>query len=270
MPIPFCPGYAHEPFRSLVESYPDATLYPADAFRVEWGPIFHRGRLDGTARILVLGQDPAQHETIARRILMGTAGRRVQGFLDKLGMDSSYVMLNAFLYCVYGKGGAQHIGDADIAAYRNRWIGAILDASQIKAVVAFGTLADKAWKMWLASPDAAGRPVVAYRKLPHPTSPESAGGDVAAATAAMLEAYNAGLAALAPALASADTPGPIVPIVPYGSAFTLSDLPGIPQRDLPAGSPPWMGTTTGWAVRDGSTTIEKRFNIRVTAPVVED
>jgi hypothetical protein len=154
------------------------------------------------------------------------------------------------------------MNDAGIAAYRNRWIGAILDASQIMAVVAFGTLADKAWKMWLASPDAAGRPVVAYQKLRHPTSPESAGGDVAAATAAMLEAYNAGLAALAPAVAPADTPGPIVP---YGSAFTPGDLPGVPQRDLPAGSPLWMGTTAGWALRDGSTVIEKRFNIRVTA-----
>lgn len=267
MTIPFCPGYAHEPFRSLVESYPGTAIYPADAFRVEWGPIFHRGRLDGTARILVLGQDPAQHETIARRILMGNAGRRAQGFLNKLGMDSSYVMINAFLYCVYGKGGAQHIGDADIAAYRNRWIRAILDAGQIKAVVAFGALADRAWKMWLASPDAAGRPGVAYRKLPHPTSPEAGGGDVAAATKAMLQSYNAGLAALAPAVTPADTPGPLVP---YGDAFTPDDLPGIPQRDLPAGSPPWMGAQTDWAARDGASAIEKRFNIRVTASPVED
>jgi hypothetical protein len=264
MPTPFCPGYAHEPFRSLVESYPDTAVYPSDAFRVEWGPVFHRGRLDGTARILVLGQDPAQHETIARRILMGNAGRRVQGFLNKLGMDSSYVMINAFLYSVYGQRGAQHIDDARMALYRNGWIKAILDDSQIKAVVAFGSLADKAWKMWIASPDAAGRPVVAYQKLPHPTSPEAGGGDAAASTKAMLQAYNAGLAALAPALVPTDKPGLIVP---YGSAFTPGDLPAIPQRDLPAGSPRWMGTKTDWAMRDGSTAIDKRLNIRVTAPL---
>jgi hypothetical protein len=265
MPTPFCPGYAHEPFHSLVESYPDTAVYPADDFRVEWGPVFHRGRLDGTARILVLGQDPAQHETIARRILMGNAGRRVQGFLNKLGMDTSYVMINTFLYSVYGqRGGAQHIDDASMAAYRNGWIKAILNASQVKAVVAFGSLADKAWKMWIASADAAGRPVVAYQKLPHPTSPEAGGGDVAAATKAMLQAYNAGLAALAPALVPADKPGPVVP---YGSTFTADDLPGIPQRDLPAGAPLWMGATTDWAVRDGASAIEKRANIRVTAPL---
>ena len=71
MPTPFDPGYGEEPFASLVASYPGAIAYPASGFRLEWGPIFHRGRLDGTARVLVIGQDPAQHETIARRILVG-------------------------------------------------------------------------------------------------------------------------------------------------------------------------------------------------------
>jgi hypothetical protein len=47
-----------------VLEYPEADVYPTDQFRIEWGPIFHRGRLDGSARVLVIGQDPAQHETI--------------------------------------------------------------------------------------------------------------------------------------------------------------------------------------------------------------
>ena len=82
MPTAFDPGYGEEPIRSLVSSYPGAVAYPADGFRLEWGPVFHRGRLDGTARVLVIGQDPAQHETIARRILVGEAGHRLQGFLS--------------------------------------------------------------------------------------------------------------------------------------------------------------------------------------------
>ena len=56
-----------------------------------------RGRLDGSARVLVIGQDPAQHEAIARRILIGEAGHRVQGLLAKLGIDHSYTMVNTFL-----------------------------------------------------------------------------------------------------------------------------------------------------------------------------
>ncbi len=82
----FDPGYTNEPFQSLVDQAPDASVYPSDSFRIEWGPIFHRGRLNGTARVLCIGQDPAEHETIARRILVGTAGHRVQGFLAKLGI----------------------------------------------------------------------------------------------------------------------------------------------------------------------------------------
>src|SRR5213083_1099827 len=113
MPTAFDPGYGEEPFASLVAGYPGAVAYPADGFRLEWGPVFHRGRLDGSARVLVLGQDPAQHETIARRILVGEAGQRIQGFLAKLGIDRSYVMINTFLYAVYGqRGGERHRTDS--------------------------------------------------------------------------------------------------------------------------------------------------------------
>src|SRR4051812_44563760 len=80
--------------QSLFEEYPGADVYPLDDFRTEWGTIFHRGRLDGSARIVVIGQDPAAHESIARRILVGEAGQRVQGFLARLGLDRSYVMIN--------------------------------------------------------------------------------------------------------------------------------------------------------------------------------
>src|SRR5258707_2462263 len=117
MPHPFDAGYALQPFRGLAENYPEADVYPPGQFRVEWGPIFHRGRLDGSARVLIIGQDPAQHETMARRILVGEAGQRIQGFLAKLGMDQSYVMINTYLYSVYGQGGGtKHKHDPAISA----------------------------------------------------------------------------------------------------------------------------------------------------------
>jgi uracil-DNA glycosylase len=53
----YCPGYAGA-FAALVDKHPDDAVYPRANFRVEWGPVFHRGRLDGSARILVIGQDP--------------------------------------------------------------------------------------------------------------------------------------------------------------------------------------------------------------------
>ena len=100
MPHPFDPGYVAEPYLTLCAEYPEADVYPPDQFRLEWGPIFHRGRLDGSARVLIIGQDPAQHETVVRRILVGEAGRRVQGFLAKLGITRSHVFINAYLYSV--------------------------------------------------------------------------------------------------------------------------------------------------------------------------
>src|SRR5205823_7849830 len=115
--------------------------YPAADFRLEWGPIFHRGRLDGSARVLVLGQDPAQHETILRRILVGEAGHRIQGFLWKLGIERSYVMVNTYVYSVFGQsGGSRNQHNKMIAAYRNRWLSALLSPKKIEAVVALGSL----------------------------------------------------------------------------------------------------------------------------------
>ncbi|MGH3085350.1 MAG: uracil-DNA glycosylase family protein [Gaiellaceae bacterium] len=176
----FDPGYGSEPFRSLVADVPGASAYPAGDFRLEWGPVFHRGRLDGRARVLVLGQDPAQHETILRRILVGEAGHRIQGFLWKLGIERSYVMVNTFVYSVFGQGrGNKHRHNPKIAAYRNRWLGALLKPGRIEAVVALGSLADSAWQDFLASPELSGVQV-AFRRITHPTQLEAAVGGAAA------------------------------------------------------------------------------------------
>jgi len=137
----FDPGYGAEPFRTLCVEYPESDVYPADQFRVEWGPIFHRGRLDGSARVVVIGQDPAQHETIIRRVLVGEAGRRLQGFLAKLGITQSYAIVNTFLYSVYGSVKAKTQKDPALAAYRNRWLDALLVGSKVEGVVALGTAA---------------------------------------------------------------------------------------------------------------------------------
>ena len=46
---PFDTSYCIPPFAELCSDYPGASEYPATDFRLEWGAIFHRGRLDGTA-----------------------------------------------------------------------------------------------------------------------------------------------------------------------------------------------------------------------------
>jgi uracil-DNA glycosylase len=265
----FDPGYVNEPYASLVQDYPEDDVYPVTGFRVEWGPIFHRGRLDGSARVLVLGQDPAQHEAMVRRILVGTAGRRLQGFLGKLGIETSYVMTNAFLYSVYGQqAGAQHLADKGIADYRNAWLDALMDGNPIDAVVALGTLADRAFRQWRKT--AAGQQYHgAYRHVLHPTYPDSAaarGTPFAQAMRRMLEDWNEALDALAPAITHPDV---VRPPSRYGTTLKAADLGVIPAADLPAGLPAWMRSDRAWADRVGANAEEKRATIVVRIPEQE-
>ena len=263
----FDAGYCAAPFQDLVNRAPDSTVYPFDAFRVEWGPIFHRGRLDGSARILCIGQDPAQHEAVARRILIGTAGHRAQGFLAKLGINRSYVLINAFLYSVYGQaGGSRHIGDPAITAYRNEWLAAILQAGDIEAVVAFGAFADTSWKKFTGAASGSAFAHLTYRHVPHPTSADGHGGtpeQVASALKAMLASWNVALQDLRSAVLHPDT---LQPFVPYGDDFTPAELLPIPQFDLPAGMPAWMCGDDGWAARTGASAADKRKTITIQVP----
>jgi uracil-DNA glycosylase len=266
MPHPFDPGYCREPFVTLCREYPGTEAYPASRFRIEWGPIFHRGRLDGSARVLVIGQDPAQHETVIRRILVGEAGRRVQGFLAKLGIFRSYVLMNTFLYSVYGSVNSAARKNPDLIAYRNRWLDAFIIGQQVEAVVTLGDLAAEAWQFWKATPNGQATNITSAA-IPHPTQPESSSkGDktkLAAATKAMLKKWNTGLQLLAPAI---QHPDQAVQLALYGDAFQDGDRLPIPEEDMPAGLPSWMHEQDGWARRVGADDQKKRANITITVP----
>lgn len=257
----FCPGYTGA-YRTLVRTCPGTEVFPQDAFRTEWGPIFHRGRLNGTARVLVIGQDPAAHEAIARRILVGVAGQRAQGLLRKLGIDRRYVFVNAFVYSVYGQdAGDAHVADPGITAYRNAWLDRIAAGNDIAAVLALGGLADEAYHLWPGSAGAAWT----YRKVYHPTYPDSAGGTDAQRAQAMKRLCDSWNDAIDAIRAGGLTQDVATPVSHYGAALTEADLAPIPERDLPPGLPAWMRDVEPWAARTG-TGEAKRRTITVTAP----
>jgi hypothetical protein len=260
----FDPGYAEQPWRDLVAAAPGAQVYPPASFRTEWGPVFHRGRLDGSARLLVVGQDPATHEAVTRRILVGTAGRRAQGFVARLGVGSDYVMINSYLYSVHGKSsGEQFIADPAIAGYRNSWLDAVLGGGRVAAVVSFGHLAAQAVDAW---PGGAKLPHV---RATHPTFPDSSSAHPPPARtskeqfdAAMRQLcinWNRALDDLALLLGA---PAP----ARYGAALTAADVLDIPAADLPAGLPAWMASSTDWAVRTGTDDEDNRATLTVTVP----
>ena len=267
MGVEFDPGY-RRPYATLARDYPGEDVYPADSFRTEWGPIFHRGRLDGSARVLIIGQDPATHESICRRILVGEAGQRTQGLLAKMGITRSYVLINAFLYSVYGQGGgSRHIDNEAIAAYRNRWLDTLSRRNELQAIISLGQLADQAYQMWKATPAGAAC-TAAYATVRHPTYPESASraGSItkAEAFAKLCESWNTALTALQPVV----TPDEPRPLDLYGETIKPDDLAVIPPEDLPAGLPAWMRSLDAWAARIGEDAQRKRANITVTVPRV--
>ena len=264
--VEFCPGYP-PPFDALVAEYPGEEVYPSGDFRVEWGPIFHRGRLDGTARVVVLGQDPATHESISRRILVGEAGQRVQGLLAKLGITRSYVMVNTFLYSVYGQGGGnRHKDDEAIAAYRNAWLDALLVGTDVTAVISLGQLADTAYQAWAKTQPSRGRSAAPRRAPSSDLSGECVAGGQQDARgddgepAGGLERAPAGPAR--PRDARGDVAGDSL----YGTGWQDGDLVRIPTADLPPGSPDWWFDLAAWASRTGPDVQTKRATISVVVP----
>jgi uracil-DNA glycosylase len=246
MAHPFDPGPAEEPFASLAADYPGTEVYPPQRFRVEWGPIFHRGRLDGSARVLIVGQDPGQHESIGRRCMVGEAGQRAQGFLAKLGITHSYAIVNAFLYSVFSQPSHAEIQqlESGIAGYRDKWFDALLMDSQIEVVVAFGGFAHAAFEAW-RGPESSPRVGVAYAPLFHPTYPEAS--KAPGAMKKMLDQWNAAIPGLRDALSAKDADPDMAP---YGDDLAPGDRVAIPEADLPVGSPAWMRSLQPWASRE--------------------
>lgn len=203
-------------------------------FRFEFGPVYYRGRLDGTARVLVVGQDPSTDEILAQRTLVGDAGQRVQGLLRKLGLASSYLMLNTFLYGIHGqftKPMATLSASDPVLAYRNRLFDHAGATNALAAVIAFGNGAAHAVDHW---PGAQTLPIF---RLLHPS-----------ARAGATDSWNSQLPAMLAAIQP--DPGAATDTTPYAAEFVNADSMDVPRQDLPFGIPAWHGI--------GSSTHSKR------------
>lgn len=111
-----------------------------ELFWYDWGPVFYRGRLNGSAKLIAIASDPGPTERLVGRNLVGDAGQRVQGFITKLGLRTSYVLVNAFPHAVHPRKVSKALpllSDPDQLAWRNRLFDLITD-SRLEAIVAFG------------------------------------------------------------------------------------------------------------------------------------
>jgi Uracil DNA glycosylase superfamily len=213
-----------------------------DRFWFDWGPVFYRGRLDGSARVLCLGSDPGATEKVAGRTLVGDAGQRVQGFLAKLGVTRSYLCLNAFPYALFpseADTAEEMLADPTQAEWRNRLYD-MATSSLLQAVVAFGRVAQLAVGMWKTAP------AVPVSEIPHPSSHDPT---------ELLNEWRDAVTSLRQIVTPDPDGDPSLPN--YGSTFEESDYAPIPSRDLPFGVPAFLGDSSWVRAAGGRSSVSR-------------
>jgi uracil-DNA glycosylase len=235
-------------FTALFDRMPSYENY-RDLFWYDWGPVFYRGRLNGTARLLCIASDPGPTERLVGRTLVGDAGQRVQGFLHKLGLTRSYLCLNAHAYALHpgdANKGLKMLSDPTLMAWRN----SLYDAAKnknVQAIVAFGGQAQRAVELW------SGKGALPVFNIPHPSSREQN---------ILLNEWRAAVTALR-ALVTPDADAESN-VETYGATFSEQDYARIPTSDLPFGVPSWVGDDA-W----GRRAKPKHFNC-VSRPSPDD
>ena len=212
-------------FAELFARVPSYAPYK-EHFWYDWGPIFYRGRLDGSARVLCVASDPGPTERVAMRTLVGDAGQRVQGFLAKVGLTRSYVCVNAFAYAIYPSHtseGPSILRDPEHLKWRNEMFD-MLKGPDLRAVMAFGEQAQDAVALWEGKGDL---PVL---EVPHPSS---------RSPKLLLSAWRDAVVRLRDLVEPDPEGNPEMPN--YGSSFREADYARVPLRDLPFGVPGWLG-----------------------------
>lgn len=227
--------------KALMNATPDyeAEVGDSTTFWYAFGPVLYRGRLDGTARVLCIASDPGPAECLpfARRTLIGDSGQKTQGFLSKLGLTRSYVLVNAFAVAMIpsqkSKGLNVLRNNVAIRTARHSLYDALLAGGNLEAIIAFGDVAHTAYDLWAASNPAVS--AVPVKKLAHPAAVDRDGsGDDAA-----LKAWKSGVTKLRKIVTpdpDGDATGPN-----FGSFFTELDYARIPRWDLPAWAPAYVG-----------------------------
>ncbi len=212
-------------FAEIFSRVPDYSPYK-NYFWYDWGPVFYRGRLDGSARLLCVASDPGPTERIAMRTLVGDAGQLTQGFLARSGLTRSYLCLNAFAYALFpseGSKGGKILDDPVHKAWQNELFNRA-KGPDLQAVVAFGQYAKKAIEQWEGSSH------IPVFYVPHPSSRD---------TKKLLDSWRKTIESLRKIITPDEDADPLLPN--YGAEIDEKAYARIPKRDLPFGVPEWLG-----------------------------
>ena len=125
-----------------------------EAFRWHFGPMFYRGRLGrGQARVLVVGQEGAQDESLAHRSFIGGTGARLQHLLRWIGITRSYLFLNTFVYPIFGQYDDElrplaQDRDSEIVQHRHEIFELAARTHPLDLVISVGTAARESIETW--------------------------------------------------------------------------------------------------------------------------
>jgi hypothetical protein len=227
--------------KTIMDATPDyqAAVGDTTTFWYAFGPVLYRGRLDGSARVLCIASDPGPTECLpfARRTLLGDSGQKTQGFLAKLGLTRSYVLVNAFAVAMHRgqktKGTQVLKTNVAIRTARHALYDKLLAGGALQAIIGFGDEGHTAYDIWKASNAAVQG--VPYFKLKHPAFVDKTGSGNDAA----LQEWAAAIPQLR-AIVTAD-PGGDASGPNFGDYFTELDYARIPRWDLPAVAPAYVG-----------------------------
>lgn len=213
--------------KALLDRLPDYGAH-RKAFWYDFGSVCYRGRLDGSARVMIVGSDPGPTECLpmVRRTMVGDAGQRIQGFLTKIGLTRSYVCVNAYAYALHPSkvaDGLAILKDPAQVAWRNEFYSKVAGRN-LQAIVCFGGNAKLAVDLWTT------KPAVPVFYLLHPSTQQHKN---------LIDSWRAAV----PEIRKVVTPDPDGdPTVPnYGPIWTEADYTRIPRRDLPKDAPDFIG-----------------------------
>ena len=126
-----------------------------EEYRWHFGPMFYRGRLqDGAVRVLVIGQEGAQDESLSHRSFTGGTGGRMQHVLNHLGVTHSYLFLNTFVYPIFNQydGLLPRLAQdprSPIARHRGELLDYVLARNDVRLVIAVGLAAKQSVATWI-------------------------------------------------------------------------------------------------------------------------
>lgn len=128
-----------------------------EAFRWHFGPMFYRGRLgDNQVKVLIVGQEGAQDESLAHRSFTGGTGARMQHVLLHLGITRSYLFLNTFVYPIFGQywSSLQALAQdlrSPVCRHRNEIFDYAAARNDLHLAIAVGNAAKEALATWVMS-----------------------------------------------------------------------------------------------------------------------